>query len=84
MLWRFLVVRPSASSGMRSSGVEVRFVDYLGKRVLYRGHVPILNVLYDNNVCGPYRDWQWQEGMFEAKGANPVPGFRLCANPALK
>jgi hypothetical protein len=82
VLWRFLVVRPSASSGTRSSGVEVRFVDYLGKRVLYRGHVPILNVLYDNNVCGPYRDWQWQEGMFEAKGANPVPGFRLCANPA--
>ena len=82
VLWKFLAVRPAASSGTRASGVELRFVDYRGKRVLYRAHVPILNVHYDNNACGPYRDWQWQEGMIQANGVDVAPGFRLCNVPA--
>jgi hypothetical protein len=81
-LWKFLVVRPAASSGTNGSGVELRFVDYRGKRVLYRAHVPILNVKYDNNACGPYRDWQYQEGMIQATGTDVAPGFRLCPTPA--
>lgn len=82
VLWKFLAVRPAASSGTRASGVELRYVDYRGKRVLYRAHVPILNVHYDNNACGPYRDWQYQESMIKAAGADVAPGFRLCATPA--
>jgi hypothetical protein len=81
-LWKFLVLRPAASSGTNGSGVELRFVDYRGKRVLYRAHVPILNVKYDNNACGPYRDWQYQEGMIQATGTDVAPGFRLCPTPA--
>jgi hypothetical protein len=81
-VWRFLVVRPSGSSGTNGSGVELRYVDYKGKRLLYRAHVPILNVKYDGDACGPYRDWQNQEGMIQASGADPVPGFRLGAAPA--
>ena len=81
-VWKFLVVRPAASSGTNGSGVELRFLDYRGKRVLYRAHVPILNVKYDGNACGPYRDWQNQEGMIQATGTDPVPGFRLCSSPA--
>ena len=81
-LWKFLMVRPAASSGTNGSGVELRFVDYRGKRVLYRAHVPILNVKYDNNACGPYRDWQYEEGMIQATGADVAPGFRLCPAPA--
>lgn len=81
-LWRFLAVRPAASSGTNGSGVELRFVDYRGKRVLYRAHVPILNVKYDQDACGPYRDWQYQEGMIQATGADVAPGFRLCPTPA--
>jgi hypothetical protein len=81
-VWRFLAVRPSASSGTYGSGVELRFVDYRGRRVLYRAHVPILNVLYDANVCGPYRDWQYQEGMIDAAGTNVAPGFLLASSPA--
>jgi len=77
-LWRFLVVRPAASSGTNGSGIELRYVDYRGKRVLYRAHVPILNVKYNGNACGPYRDWQDQEGMIQAVGADVAPGFRLC------
>ncbi|MDT7687411.1 MAG: hypothetical protein QOE46_170 [Acidobacteriota bacterium] len=82
VIWKFLVVRPAASSGTRGSGVELRYVDYKGKRLLYRAHVPILNVRYDNDACGPYRDWQYEEGMIQAVGANVAPGFVLCPNPA--
>ncbi|HET7525511.1 MAG TPA: hypothetical protein VFK10_06170 [Burkholderiaceae bacterium] len=81
-LWRFLAVRPAASSGTNGSGVELRYVDYKGKRVLYRAHVPILNVKYDADRCGPYRDWQYQEGMLQAQGTVVAPGFMLCASPA--
>ena len=82
-LWRFLAVRPSASSGTWGSGIELRYVDYRGRRVLYQAHLPILNVLYDRNACGPYRDWQYEEGMLQASGANVAPGFVLSASPAL-
>ncbi len=81
-LWRFLAVRPAASSGTNGSGIELRYVDYKGKRVLYRAHVPILNVKYSGDACGPYRDWQYQEGMIQATGTDVAPGFRLCPTPA--
>lgn len=81
-LWRFLAVRPAASSGINGSGIELRFVDYRGKRVLYRAHVPILNVKYDRDACGPYRDWQYQEGQINAVGTNVASGFKLCSSPA--
>jgi len=38
-LWRFLAVRPAASSGTNGSAIELRYVDYKGKRVLYRAPV---------------------------------------------
>ena len=82
VLWKILAVRPAASSGTNGSGVELRYVEYQGKRVLYRAHVPILNVKYDGNACGPYRDWQNQEGMIQANGTDLAPGFRLCSAPA--
>lgn len=81
-LWNMLVVRPSASSGSDGSGVEIRDVKYRGKSVLKRGHVPILNVRYDNNVCGPFRDWQYQENMFQAAGTDVAPGIRSATSPA--
>ena len=82
LLWRFLAVRPAASSGTNGSGIELRYVDYKGKRVLYRAHVPILNVKYDRDACSLYRDWQNEEGMIQADGTDVAPGFRLCPNPA--
>jgi hypothetical protein len=87
-IWRFLLVRPAASSGTNGSGAELRFVDYRGHRVLYRAHVPILNVEYFEEGwragCGPtYRDWQDQEACFDAPaGSDPVPGIRVCAGTA--
>jgi hypothetical protein len=82
LLWKFLAVRPSSSSGASGSGVELRYVDYRGKRVLYQAHVPILNVRYDQDLCGPYRDWQYQEGMLQATGKSVAAGFLLCPTPA--
>ena len=81
-VWSFLVVRPAASSGTNGSGIELKYLDYRGKRVLFRAHVPILNVKYDGNACGPYRDWQNQEGMIQANGTDVGSGFRLCNAPA--
>lgn len=74
-LWEFLAIRPSASSGNSSerSGIELRDVKYRGKSVLKRIHAPVLNVKYDNDACGPFRDWQYQEGMFQATGTD-LPG----------
>jgi hypothetical protein len=82
LLWEFIATRPAASSGYWGSGIELRNVSYRGRSVLYQAHVPILNVRYDGDKCGPYRDWQWQEGMIHADGADVAPGFRLCAAPA--
>lgn len=81
-LWRFTALRPSISSGTRASGVELRDVRYRGKLVLKRAHAPILNVKYDGDACGPYRDWQYQEGSFVANGTDVAPGFRSCPTPA--
>lgn len=77
-VWRMLVIRPSVSSGTRSSAVELRDIYYRGKLIMKRAHVPILNVNYINNACGPYRDWQWQEGSFIANGTDVAPGVRVC------
>jgi hypothetical protein len=59
--WTFQALTPSSSDGTRGSGIELPDVRYKGKLVLYRAHVPILNVKYDKgvrDVCGPhYRDW---------------------------
>ncbi|MCP2341527.1 hypothetical protein [Actinomadura rupiterrae] len=86
-LWELLVVRPAASSGTQGSGIELRNVRYRGKSVLYRAHVPILNIEYEPQTalnCGPtYRDWQNSEACFEANGDDWIPGFRHCTAPAL-
>lgn len=82
-LWEMTVVRPSASSGTRKSGIEVQNVKYKGKSVLKRGNVPVLNVQYPGGQCGPYRDWQYQEDMFQtpASGNNDVAaGVRVVAS----
>ena len=42
--------------------------NYRGKRLPHRAHVPILNVRYKQDRCGPYRDWQNEEGKIQAHG----------------
>ncbi|HWP43846.1 MAG TPA: hypothetical protein VNO14_11455 [Blastocatellia bacterium] len=81
LIWQFTVVRPSASSGTRGSSIELRDVDYRGKRVLRRAHVPILNVQYERNSCGPFRDWSYQEDRLMADGTDVAPGIRVTSTP---
>ncbi len=81
-LWEMRIIRPTASSGTRASGVEVQNVKYLGKMVMKRGHAPVLNVEYPNGACGPYRDWQYQEDQFATPttgNTDPAPGIRIVA-----
>ncbi|MFZ0157831.1 MAG: hypothetical protein WAL50_02285 [Kineosporiaceae bacterium] len=82
-LWNLVVVRPRASAPThvgKGSGVELKYVTYRGRLVLWQAHVPILNVLYDDGVT--YRDWQNQETPFLADGFDPVgPGWRVCTSP---
>ena len=82
-VWQFQVIRPAASSGTNGSGIELLDVRYRGTRVLKQAHMPILNVQYDGDACGPYRDWLWEETCFQADGQD-VPGaagFRWCDQP---
>ena len=73
-VWEMCWMRPSMSSGMNGSGLEIRNVYYNGHLVMKRGHVPMLNVDYDPGGCGCYRDWQNQEIVFHAN--NPIsPGY---------
>ncbi|HKH12980.1 MAG TPA: hypothetical protein VKA73_17700 [Rubrobacter sp.] len=81
-LWDFLVIRPSASSGTNASGIELRNVRYRGKLVLFQAHAPILNVQYDGNACGPFRDWLFEESWIQADGTNVAPGIRRSQTPA--
>lgn len=79
-LWEFIAVRPAASAGNPDtrSGLELREVKYRGKKVLRRINTPIINTNFANNTCGPFREWQWQEGMFQAEGRDLADGVRDC------
>jgi hypothetical protein len=78
-VWSFNVTRPSVSSGTWGSGIEISDVRYRGKRILASAGVPILNVRYEGDTCGPYRDWQWQENGFMVGPivSTPAPGIAL-------
>ncbi|MES2803819.1 MAG: hypothetical protein V4654_15100 [Bdellovibrionota bacterium] len=80
-LWNFVVVRPSASSGGKGSGLEIKNVYYKGKLILTRAHTPILNVQYPGGLCGPYRDWAYAENYFNAVGSDEAPGIRIATQP---
>jgi hypothetical protein len=79
-VWSMLVRRPSASTGdgqTYGSGVELMDVFYNGRLVLKRGGMPVLNVFYDNNGCGPYRDWLYSETCFKCTGTDLGNGLRF-------
>jgi hypothetical protein len=91
-VWQICWVSPPNSSGVDGSGLEVMNVYYNGKQVLYGGHVPVLNVLYDPGGCGgiggSYRDWAHELVRFEADNvirpdyAEPtVPPQTVCDHP---
>ncbi|HRQ63570.1 MAG TPA: hypothetical protein PKZ76_01670 [Xanthomonadaceae bacterium] len=55
-VWEMCWLRPSQSSGVQGSGLEVRNVHYKGILVLKTAHSPILFAEYTSSTC--YRDWK--------------------------
>jgi hypothetical protein len=53
--------------------VELRYVEYRGKRILYRAHTPILTAKYDQDRNGPYRDWMYSEVPFNVPARSTEP-----------
>lgn len=91
-VWQICWVSPENSSGIDGSGLEITSVYYNGKKVLHRGHIPVLNVQYDPGGCGgsnlSYRDWANELVRFEADNvirpgyAEPtVPPQTVCDHP---
>ncbi len=70
--WDFSFRRPCLTEGTdaggRGGGLEITDVNFNGRRVLFKGHLPILNVKYQNDLCGPFRDWQFQESRYNCVG----------------
>jgi hypothetical protein len=81
--WSFSFVRPcltgSTTSGGNGGGIEIRNATYNGRLVFTKAHIPILNVKYEDDACGPFRDWQDEETVFHCANVT-APG--RCDGPA--
>jgi hypothetical protein len=73
-VWSLCAVRPSQSTAIDGSGLEVYNVRYKGKMVFKRAHAPILNVLYQTG-CGCFRDWSDSERAFFTSTPATAPGW---------
>jgi len=69
-VWKLKVRHPSCTTSIQGdgTGLEITDVYYRGRMILKRGEVPVLNVQYDGNTCGPYRDWLFSEDCMQAPG----------------
>jgi hypothetical protein len=85
-IWDVVVVRPAATVTSllpRGAGVELREARYRGSLVLLTANVPVLNVKYEGDTCGPFRDWLYDESCVALNGAPEVnPGFFITTSPA--
>lgn len=83
-VWEFELVHPWCTTQYQpdGTGIELRRLHYKGDLVIERAHMPVLNVQYQNNLCGPYRDWLWEENCFVASGVDVAPGFRVTSGVA--
>ena len=85
-VWKLKIRHPSCTSSVQGdgTGLEITDVYYRGRMVLKRAEVPVLNVEYVGNTCGPYRDWLFSEDCFQATGTD-VPaagsGVRVASAP---
>jgi subtilisin-like proprotein convertase family protein len=85
-VWKLNVRHPSCTSSVQADGTGLELTDvyYKGRLILKRAEVPVLNVVYAGNICGPYRDWLFSEDCFEATGTD-VPsagsGVRIASAP---
>ena len=83
-IWSLKVRHPycTRSTQLDATGIELQDVTYRGKLVLRRAELPVLNVEYQADVCGPFRDWLWEEDCFQAVGTDVAPGLRVTSGTA--
>jgi hypothetical protein len=81
-VWEFCWLRAIDSSAPNGSGLEIRNVYYNGHLVMKRGHIPILDVLYDPRGCGCFRDWLSEEERFQSDNVI-FPGYSEPDTPPL-
>jgi subtilisin-like proprotein convertase family protein len=85
-VWKLKIRHPNCTTSVQpqATGLEMTDVYYRGRMILKRAEVPVLNVLYAGNTCGPYRDWLYNEDCFQASGTD-VPsagsGVRVASAP---
>ena len=74
-VWKFRVRHPSCTVSIQTDGTGLELTDiyYQNRLILKRAEMPVLNVLYEGNTCGPYRDYLKAENCFNASGTD-VPG----------
>ena len=83
--WKLDIMHPACTTSIQSqgTGLAIQNVYYDNKLILKSADMPVLNVLYDNNACGPYRDWLYSEYCLQATGTDVASGFRVTTgNPA--
>ncbi|MFN3595717.1 MAG: T9SS type A sorting domain-containing protein [Rubricoccaceae bacterium] len=81
-VWEFDFYRPANRTTGQGTGLEIRNVRYLGRKVFERASVPVLNVEYDpGSGCSCYRDWQYTESRFVADGVVPSASCIAEATP---
>jgi subtilisin-like proprotein convertase family protein len=84
-VWKFNIRHPSCTSSVQldGTGLELTDVYYQGRLILKRAEIPVLNVVYSGDVCGPYRDYLKSENCFQANGTD-VPtlgsGIRVASS----
>lgn len=78
-VWKVHVRRPSCTDSVQGQGTGLELTDvyYKGKMVFKRAEVPVLNVKYQGDTCGPYRDWLDSEDCFQATGVDTFSGMRV-------
>ena len=85
-VWKLNIRHPSCTNGVQGdgTGLEITDVYYRGRLIIKRAEVPVLNVLYAGNTCGPYRDWLDSEDCFQATGTDAPSagsGIRVASAP---
>ena len=76
-VWKFKVRHPSCTTSIQpdATGLELTDVYYQGRLILKRAEVPVLNVKYVGDNCGPFRDYLDSEDCFQAAGTDvPAAG----------
>jgi hypothetical protein len=71
-VWKLKVRHPLCTDSVEpdGTGLELTDVYYQGRLILKRAEMPVLNVLYAGDNCGPFRDYLNSEDCFQASGTD--------------